>query len=239
MNRAKILEYFDATSVPYPVHIVGCGAIGSHVCELVARLGFPSVDIYDFDTVEEHNITNQMFTAYDVGAKKVDACAMMMNDINPDMDIEIHYDGLKAPYVVNGIVIMCVDSVALRNEIVNANKSNPNCICISDFRMRLTDAQYYFAEMKNKFEVQALLASMNFTSGEAKEATPKSACGVELSVVYTVKAITSLGMANLVKWMQQQDDYKTTILVDMNSMIVDAMRCKERVRPDNTTTTQA
>ena len=38
---------------------------------------------------------------------------------------------------------------------------------------------------------------MDFTHEEAKDATPKSACNVELSVIYTVKTITALGVANL------------------------------------------
>ena len=36
MDRSKLLEFFDATDVKKSVHVVGCGAIGSHVCEELA-----------------------------------------------------------------------------------------------------------------------------------------------------------------------------------------------------------
>ena len=85
MDRSKLLEFFDATDVKKSVHVVGCGAIGSHVCEELARLGFPRVSIYDFDTVDPHNITNQMFTQTDIGKPKVAACAEAMLAINENI----------------------------------------------------------------------------------------------------------------------------------------------------------
>ena len=66
MDRSKVLEFFDATKYDYPYHVIGCGAIGSHVCEELARLGISNVHLYDFDTVSSHNITNQMFKTNDI-----------------------------------------------------------------------------------------------------------------------------------------------------------------------------
>lgn len=224
MDRSKVMDFFDAAVVEVPLHVVGCGAIGSHVCEELARIGFTSIHIYDFDTVSPHNITNQMFTHFDIGAAKVEACAAAMRAINPDIIIHEHAEGLQHPYICNGIIILCVDDIGLRKAITNANRYNPYCKAIADFRMRMTDAQHYFASKDVPFEMEQLLNSMDFTHEEAKESTPVSACGVELSVVYTVKAITAFGCANLVKFLMNSEDYKTMVLVNMNSFIVDAFR---------------
>ena len=62
---------------------------------------------------------------------------------------------------------------------------------------------------------------MDFTQEEAAEATPKSACGVELSVIYTVKMIVAYGMANFVKFFSKQK-VSSIILCDANLMCVDA-----------------
>lgn len=227
MDRSKILEYFDATQYNVSYHIIGCGAIGSHVCEELARIGVPEVHIYDFDTVDSHNITNQMFKMEDIGQYKVAACAEAMHAINPEMKIHCHPNGLLPPYVVNGICIMCVDNIDVRRDIVLANRTNPFCKVILDFRMRLTDAQHYLADCSSDFEVETLLNTMNFTHEEAHEATPMSACGVELSVVYTVKAITAFGVANLVKWLQG-GNYKTMAIVNMDLFTVDAFKATPR-----------
>ena len=94
--------------------------------------------------------------------------------------------------------------------------------------MRLTDAQHYFATGNSQFEKDTLLATMDFTHEEAHAATPQSACGVELSVVYTVKAITAFGIANMVKWLQERDDYKTMAIVNMDTFTIDAFKAKPR-----------
>ena len=222
MNKSKVLEYFDASSLcKAPIHIIGCGAIGSHVAEQLTRLGCTNIHLWDFDKVEPKNITNQMFLDSDIGEEKVNAVANMMTNINSEIKITKHPKGIVPPYIINGHVFLCVDNIDLRREIVKANKGNPNCIDFHDFRMRLTDAQYYFADRSEPIQMDNLLASMAFTHEEAVDATPQSACGVELSVIYTVKNIVTYGMRNFVGFLQGAQA-KNVILTDMESMSVDA-----------------
>ena len=223
MDKSKVLEFFDGANVKGQIHVVGCGAIGSHIAEELARIGCENIHLWDFDTVSPHNITNQMFKEEDIGRLKVDAVADMMVGINNELHgkIVLHPEGLKEPFVINGNIFLCVDSIALRKKIVEANRYNPNAKCVFDFRMRLTDAQHYFAEFANHNSVKKLLDTMNFTDEEAAAATPKSACNVELSVVYTVKAITAYGICNFVKYCQT-GKAKSVILSDMNLLSLDA-----------------
>ena len=222
MNKSKVLEYFNASEAcKASIHIIGCGAIGSHVAEQLTRLGCNNIHLWDFDKVEPKNITNQMFLDSDIGKEKVDAVEAMMKSINSEINVIKHPKGITKPYIVNGYVFLCVDNIDLRREIVEANKNNPNCICFHDFRMRLTDAQYYFADRTAPAQMDNLLASMAFTHDEAIEATPKSACGVELSVIYTVKNIVTYGMRNFVGFLQGKQPMNV-IFTDMDSMSVDA-----------------
>ncbi len=223
MDTSKVLEFFDGSAVKSQINIIGCGAIGSHVAEELARIGCENIHLWDFDKVSPHNITNQMFVDSDINRPKVEAVYDMMAAINPGLTdkVHIHPEGLKQPFIVNGYIFMCVDSVKLRNQIVQANRYNPNAIAIFDFRMRLTDAQHYFARINRTEEVDELLKTMDFTDEEAASATPVSACGVELSVAYTVKAITAFGVCNFVRLCQGLD-VKTKVFVDMNQFAVDA-----------------
>lgn len=227
LDKSKVLEYFDASKLTAPIHIIGCGAIGSHVAEQLTRMGCENIHLWDFDTVSPHNITNQMFIHGDIGELKTRATTAAMLEINPDLTVAtvsaavvVHDEGWHGE-VLNGYVFLCVDNIDLRREIVQVNQYNPNCIAFFDFRMRLTDAQHYMADRSNEKQMKALLDSMAFTHEEAKDATPKSACNVELSVVYTVKTITAVGVANFVKLCLGQKTYKM-ILVDLNQMTLDA-----------------
>lgn len=222
MNKSKILEFFDAAEIKAPIHIVGCGAIGSHIAEQLTRMGCENIHLWDFDTVEAHNITNQMFIQADVHDSKTCAVQALMYDINPSSinTIKCHNKGWTDE-MLNGYVFLCVDNIDLRREIVKANQYNPNCIAFFDFRMRLTDAQHYMAVRSDEVSMNKLFASMDFTHDEAKDATPKSACNVELSVVYTVKCITALGVANFVKLVLERPT-KDMILVDLNQFTLDA-----------------
>lgn len=222
MNKSKILEFFDAAEIKAPIHIVGCGAIGSHIAEQLTRMGCGNIHLWDFDTVEAHNITNQAFIEEDIGEQKVIAVARMMLTINPEMNppVVMHGKGWDGE-ILNGYVFLCVDNIDLRRKIVKINQYNPNCIAFFDFRMRLTDAQHYMAVRSDEVSMNKLFASMDFTHEEAKDATPKSACNIELNVIYIVKCITALGVANFVKLILEQPT-KDMILVDLNQFTLDA-----------------
>ena len=220
MDLVKVLSYFNAVEkVKEPIQIVGCGAIGSHVAEQLVRIGCTDIHLWDFDKVEPKNIANQMFVYDDIGQAKVDAVEKMIHRIDPGVKVVKHPQGIKEPYIVNGYVFLCVDSIDLRREIVKANRFNPHCIEFHDFRMRLTDAQYYYSLVKNKDTLDNMLETMNFTSEEAQAATQTSACGTSLSVIYTVKNIVTYGICNFVR-ARLGEEVKNIILTDMNFMDV-------------------
>lgn len=222
LNRSKVLEYFDGTTVEGALHIVGCGAIGSHIAESLARMGCINIHLWDFDTVSPHNITNQMFNEKDIGVSKVDAVYNMMTavDIKLKNEITIHDKGWQGE-ILNGYVFLCVDSIDIRKQIVKTNEHNPNCKAFFDFRMRLTDAQHYAANRDVPEEMERLIKSMDFTHEEAKAATPTSACGVELSVIYTVKTIAAVGLANFVRCVQDRE-IKHMILINLDQLTIDS-----------------
>ena len=217
MNLNKHFEFFDPTKVTEEIHIIGCGAIGSTIAEMLTRLGFAKLYLYDFDKVSDHNITNQMFRMKDIGRPKVEALAEILKDINPDIQLELHNEGWNEYSRVTGIVFLAVDSIEVRKEIVDTYKFNKDIKFVSDCRMRLTDAQYYAADWNNDKEITRLYNSMDFTSEEAKESTPVSACGTTLSVTPTVRTIVSLAISNLINFLNKQP-YKTLINIDAFAM---------------------
>ena len=212
MNVIKHLEYFDPMKVQESVHIIGLGAIGSHIAELLVRLGVQNFELYDFDTVTDYNVANQMFEFNDIGKEKTEAISEMLRRINPEVRVRVHTKGWHENLPLNGYVFICVDNIDIRKAICRCCMCNPMVKAVFDFRMRLSDAQHY-AAAGNPKDIQTLLRTMNFTQEEAEAATPVSACGSTLSVIPTIKVITSLGVANFINFVKGQP-LKRMILID-------------------------
>lgn len=203
MDLSKSYEFFKPDMLRSRVHIIGCGAIGSTVAENLVRFGITNITLYDFDTVEAHNIANQMFREVDIGKKKVDALYEMLCDINRECaeGLRVEPDGWHGQRL-SGYVFLCVDSIDLRREITTTCKGNRYVKAMFDFRMRLTDAQHFAADWSDSQAVENFLKSMDFTSEEAEAETPMSACNIALSVVPTVRMICALGVSNFINFVK-------------------------------------
>ena len=212
VSTIKFKEFFDPSEFTAAVHIIGVGAIGSHIAEQLARLGIKAVNIYDFDTVEASNVSNQMYTSKDIGLPKTEAIAELMLRINPDMQIRQFGKGYTSQ-TLKGHVFLCVDNIDTRRRIVEEQWNNPNILAMYDFRMGLTDAQHYAADWSNEKHKQHLLATMQFSSEEAKAIQPVSVCGTSLNILPTVRMITAVGVANFINHTKDKA-LKQTILLD-------------------------
>ena len=222
INLAKSYDFFQPEMCTERLHIIGCGAIGSTVAENLARFGLTKITLYDFDTVESHNIANQMFTQDDIGRPKTEALADYLFRINPAIknDLKIASKGYTGQKL-SGYVFLCVDNIDLRREIATACDGNPFVKAMFDFRMRLTDAQHYAADWSNAKMVSDFIKTMAFTHEEAQAETPVSACNMTLSVCPTVRAVVALGVSNFINFVKNHVIRKM-ILVDAFGYVVDA-----------------
>lgn len=220
MNLNKHREFFNPEELEDEIHIIGVGAVGSTIAENLARLGVKKLYLYDFDTVTEHNITNQMFTNKHIGMSKLDALTQILTEINPEIELITVPEGWTEGTTLSGYVYLAVDDIELRQKIVKENLYNTNIKAMFDTRMRLTDAQHFACKWTDKGQ-KHLLATMNFTKEEAQESTPVSACGTTLSVTPTVRIICALAVSNLINLINK-DELRKTIIIDAFEMTVDA-----------------
>src|SRR3989344_4921983 len=73
------------------ITIIGIGALGSAVLDMLARAGVGKIKIIDRDIVELNNLQRQsLFTEEDLGKPKVDAAKEKILKINSDIKIEEH-----------------------------------------------------------------------------------------------------------------------------------------------------
>ena len=204
MNLAKSFEFFDPNQVKETIHIIGCGSVGSTVADLIARFGLNEVYLYDFDTVEEHNLVNQFFTRKDLYKNKAEAVKEHLLDINPDIRVTIFDKGWQGEKLF-GYVFLCVDNIDLRRKICTENKFNDTIKAMFDFRTGLTDCQTYAADWSRIEQKKTLLNKMNFTHEEAQKVVPMSACHVSLCVAPTVRLVANLGVCNFINFVKDRE----------------------------------
>ena len=222
MDLGKHLEYFNPIENNVTAHVIGIGATGSHIAIALAKMGVENIHIYDFDTVDEHNITNQMYDTLDIGKSKIDAMEEKLLAINPDIKITTHPEGWKEDMPLSGYIFLCVDSIATRKAICETNLYNNYIKAMFDFRLVLTDAQTYCTEWTTEEKKEKFIKTMNFTDAEAKEQTPVSACGTTLNIITAVWAITALGLANFINIINKEP-YKFMTLIDTKTHHITAI----------------
>lgn len=222
MDLSKSYDFFQPEKDDARIHIVGCGSVGSTLAENLARCGVTKMTLWDFDTVEAHNIVNQMFRQQDVGKLKVEALRDILMDINSEIkdNIELKPKGWEGK-LMSGYIFLCVDNIELRRTIVEKHMDSPYVKAVFDFRTLLESAQHYAADWSNYKMKQDLLKSMQFSHEEAAEETPVSACGVTLGVATTVRLVCALGVDNYINFVKG-NGIKKLIMIDGFNFILDA-----------------
>ena len=113
--------------------IIGVGAIGRQVALQLASIGVRSIQLIDFDVVDETNITTQGYSASDVGQLKVDATSATIQQIDPDIKVETINDRFRSRHVTGNAIFCCVDSISARSAIWRS--VNRGCQFWADGRM--------------------------------------------------------------------------------------------------------
>lgn len=211
MDLTKSKDFFNPDKVKDVCHIIGCGSIGSNVAELLVRYGIKNIILWDYDRVESHNIANQLFYQDQIGTEKTKALAEILLRINPELNIVFkeRYEG----EMLQGHVFLCVDSMEVRQNIVDSNLDNRTVKTMTDFRTGLLEGQSYLANWSRKFNRINFRKTMNFTTEEAEKNTPTTACGTSLGVSPVVKATAIAGICNFTNFINEEET-KSVIIVN-------------------------
>ncbi len=115
MEFLRQIDLVRPEALETPVHVVGCGGIGSFAALALAKLGCPNLHLYDDDRVEEHNVPNQLFRSTDIGRPKVDALSEIL-EVFTGTRARAHLRRLDSERL-QGVVVAGVDSMAARKTL--------------------------------------------------------------------------------------------------------------------------
>ena len=114
------------------VEIWGCGAIGTHVAESIARAGAKRIVLYDNGRVMPGVLVRQCFDDDDIGLSKVEALAKRLARINPNITIARNYKNLinaldeeRSADEID-LVLDCTGSANLRCKLERALRDWPS-----------------------------------------------------------------------------------------------------------------
>eukprot|EP00912_Choanoflagellata_sp_UC4_P000818 UC4_evm7s507 len=138
LQRMNIVENYERIR-EHTVAVVGVGGVGSVTSEMLTRCGIGKAGqliLFDYDKVELANMNRLFFQPHQSGMSKVEAAKKTLQNINPDVQIDIHsmdittvenYDRfcdiISNDSLANGpvsLVLGCVDNFGARVAINRA-----------------------------------------------------------------------------------------------------------------------
>lgn len=108
------------------VCVVGCGGLGGHIIELLARIGIGTIRCVDGDSFESTNLNRQLFSQESLlGTKKAAAAADRIKAINSEViveSVEEYLDKENALYILSGCdaVLGGLDNIPTRKILAHA-----------------------------------------------------------------------------------------------------------------------
>ncbi|TAK54029.1 MAG: ThiF family adenylyltransferase [Bacteroidetes bacterium] len=212
MNETRFtrqLDVFDPAQISMSVTIIGAGATGSFTALTLAKMGVRNISVYDFDTVEEHNLPNQFYRTCDLGKPKVIALREIIEQFEGISIIARNekYKGQR----LQGIVIVAVDSMDTRIHIWKFAKQNPDVKLFIDSRMGLEVIRLYSFDPNDFYGCKEYESTL-YPSSEAIEVR----CTAK-TIMYTVLSIASL-LSNQVKKFLTGELLKKELLFDLKTV---------------------
>jgi molybdopterin/thiamine biosynthesis adenylyltransferase len=204
------LDLVAPAALETPVHLIGCGGIGSFTALALGKLGCSRLHLYDDDRVEEHNIPNQLFRMSDVGRPKAEALAEIVElftGMRPQAAVRrIEVDRLQ------GIVVSGVDSMAARKIIWRRSiRYRAGIPLYLDGRLGAETCRIYAVRPADPEDVRCYEQSL-YDDGQA---APLSCTAG--AIIYTGFAVASL-LADEVKKFATGESVAREILYDLKTL---------------------
>jgi molybdopterin/thiamine biosynthesis adenylyltransferase len=110
-NKKTITDEDQQTLANSSVAIVGCGGLGGHIAEQLARLGVGKLVLIDGDRFEVSNLNRQiMATEHNLGQWKVEAAQERLKIVNSDVRVDAIKNWFQedtGPELLRGVNLVC------------------------------------------------------------------------------------------------------------------------------------
>lgn len=195
------LDILNPNMITFPVTLVGCGGIGSPAALLLAKMGCSQITLIDDDTVEDHNLPNQVYPLTAVGKTKVQACKTMIKSF-ADCQVKVIPQKFSGQFKLSGVVISGLDSMKARKAVWEAVKFNVDVPLYIDGRIG-GEVLQVFTVLPSQIEDIEFYEPALFSDEEAQE-LPCTA----RAIMYTGFVIAGIIASQLKKWLKQESYFR-------------------------------
>ncbi len=210
MEFLRQLDLVSPETLDIPIHLIGCGGIGSFTALVLSKMGVRQLSLYDPDGIEEHNLPNQLFRLSDVGRPKVEALREILAEF-AGLSVEVQPVQVEGQRMA-GVVISGVDTMQARKTIwQQCIRYRTAIVRYIDARMGAEVARIYAVRPTDPSDIR--FYEKTLYHDEEAEALPCTAA----AIIYSGFAIASL-IGNLVKRLATGEDLPREVLFDLKTL---------------------
>lgn len=175
--RFSSAEWYGEVS-RFDITLLGLGGIGSYACYFIGRLQPANIVLYDPDTIEEHNLSGQMFFKRNIGEYKASIAAReLLSGMSDHYGYYVYNERFNSQNI-NNIVICGFDNMSSRQlafmrwkEYVNhaeTEEERKRCLFI-DGRLAAEEFQIYCITGEDVYLMDKYSREALFNDSEAEE----------------------------------------------------------------------
>jgi len=185
------------------VTLVGAGATGSHIAWYLAQLGWGDTSqgagilkVFDHDSVESHNLANQIYEPEHIGMAKVEALKkMIIRKFGFEIQTRNELVTNQRSDVSATYVFLLTDTMSSREEIFeNCLKYSFATDLVVETRMGLRDGRIYAFNPNDPGHIEEWKKTL-YKDDEAQV----SRCGGSASIISTVAFLSAMAVGRLVQ----------------------------------------
>jgi hypothetical protein len=207
-THLRQLDLFKPANHNAEINIIGAGATGSILAFFLTKMGCNNIKIYDFDFVEEHNFSNQLFKRQDLNLYKAEQTSKICEDFS---GVKIKFENCKyEKQALKGIVVIGVDTMKCRKEIFEYCKTMKDVHWVIDPRASAEQYRVYTIDMRLKCE-QAFWEK-HYYPDEHSEQTTCTASAIIYGVGFLVSTI-----CNQIKRVLENQSYYREVIADITN----------------------
>lgn len=212
LDTSRVDGLVNKSWLKMPIAVAGVGAVGSILAEQLVLLGFEDVTVFDPDTIESLNVTNQLYTNLQVGLPKAETCAKTINNrYFKDDDIQpVKYENKEFRVKDNYFMVFnCVDSVEGRTDVLH-RCMEANILYYAETFLGV----YNYDAVIGKLDAQLAneLIDKHESLNDAPESEVVSPCGGKISCGFQVLQLVGRTVEAFVKMSSDMECKKTMII---------------------------
>lgn len=212
MDYTRQADLVDSRIFDTPITVIGGGGIGSFTTLALAKMGFSTIEVFDDDTIEGHNLPNQFYPLDSIGVFKVEALTQVVQAFTGTRICGIPSKWNKSVgFIKPAVVISAVDTMGVRTELYNALNST-KCIFI-DGRMGGQQAEIRTCSMSSVNDKKMYKGTL----WKDSETSPLPC--TQKAVMYNVLWIASM-IANQCRLVLEHKEYAREIIYDFENSIM-------------------